>query len=453
MITRRDFMKACCSAAAVGATVPGMAYFSPKGSGRGIGNDVIVYLFLRGGIDGLHLVVPYSGPERLHYDAIRHPGVLIPEANLRPLDVEGRWGLHPRAGGEGGDGVGSAPKWLQRLWIQNKLAIVQGCGMSTALSRSHFDAQAWMDLGTPGSKNTPTGWITRYLSSASGLPEAELSSVFGFASTLPLSLLGNNDAFTVSRAEEFRVNGFHWSWDDTDPNITGHQGAHTRLADIWAQSPGLLGDKGRTTAEALALMRDIEFEAYVPDGGAEYPGDGLGIQMQNLAQLIKQDSGILAATLDYGGWDTHDGQGLPQPGNPGHYDYYGNRLEGLSRSLDAFYTDLSESSQGDLMNRVTVVVVSEFGRKVRGNQSNGTDHGYGNLMLALGGSVNGGQFYGEFPGLDKASLFENQDLAVTTDYRQVMAEALVRRMGFSETGLDQVFPGIGSYQPMGIFQP
>jgi uncharacterized protein (DUF1501 family) len=453
MITRRDFIKACCAAAAAGTTVPGMAYFNAAGPGRGVGHDVIVYLFLRGGIDGLHLVVPSSGPERVAYEAIRHPGVLIPENNLRPLDAQGRWGLHPRAGGGPGDPVDSAPKWLQRLWVQNTLAIVQGCGMSTALSRSHFDAQAWMDLGTPGAKNTPTGWITRYLDSATGLPEAQLSSVFGFASTLPLALLGNNEAFTVSRAEEFRVDGFHWSWNNSNPDIPGHQGAHTRLADLWAQSPGLLGEKGRTTAEALSLMRDIAFDTYLPEGGAEYPGDGLGIQMQNLAQLIKQDTGLVAATLDYGGWDTHDGQGLPQPGNAGHYDYYGNRLEGLARSLDAFYTDLSQSSQGDLMNRVTVVVVSEFGRKVRGNQSNGTDHGYGNVMLAMGGLVNGGQFYGDFPGLDKSSLFENQDLDVTTDYRQVIAEALVRRMGFPSNDLEQVFPGLGSYQPLGIFAP
>jgi len=148
---------------------------------------------------------------------------------------------------------------------------------------------------------------------------------------------------------------------------------------------------------------------------------------------------------------THEGQGLPQPGNPDHYDRYGIRLEGLSRALDAFYTDLSESSEGNLMNQVTIVVLSEFGRKVRGNQSSGTDHGYGNVMMALGGSVNGG-FHGSFPGLDKASLFEGQDLEVTTDYRQVMAEALVRRMGFAPGNLEQVFPGLGSYQPLGVFQ-
>jgi len=452
MISRRDFIKACCAAAATGASVPGMAYFNPTAPGRGVGNDVIVYLFLRGGIDGLHLVVPASGPERIAYEAIRHPGVLIPDTDLRPLDSLGRWGLHPRAGGGAGADVGSAPQWLQRLWVQNKLAIVQGCGMSSALSRSHFDAQAWMDLGTPGSKNTPTGWITRYLSSATGLPEPELSSVFGFSSTLPLSLLGNDQAFTVNSAEEFRVDGFHWSWDDNDSTIAGHQGAPTRLSDLWAQGGGLLGDKGRTTAEALGLMRDMAFDSYQPEGGAEYPGGGLGVQMQNLAQLIKQDSGLVAATLDYGGWDTHDGQGLPQPGNPDHYDYYGNRLEGLARSVDAFYTDLSQSSQGNLMNRVTVVLLSEFGRKVRGNQSNGTDHGYGNVAMALGGRVNGGQFYGGFPGLDKSSLFESQDLAVTTDYRQIMAEALVKRMGFPSSSLEQVFPGMGAYQPMGIFQ-
>ena len=162
--------------------------------------------------------------------------------------------------------------------------------------------------------------------------------------------------------------------------------------------------------------------------------------------------GIVAATVDYGGWDTHAGQGMPDPGNPDHYDYYGIRVEELSRSLDAFYTDLASSSQGNLMNRVNVVVLSEFGRKIRPNAASGTDHGHGNVMLALGGRVNGGM-HGSFPGLDAGSLFEGQDLATTTDYRQVLAEALVRRMGLPPDHLDAVFPGIGGYSPPGVFVP
>ncbi|MEX0916318.1 MAG: DUF1501 domain-containing protein, partial [Wenzhouxiangellaceae bacterium] len=157
------------------------------------------------------------------------------------------------------------------------------------------------------------------------------------------------------------------------------------------------------------------------------------------------------ASLDFGGWDTHDGQGIPDPGDPNHWEYFGNQVEELSRALSAFYTDLSSSVMGNLMNNVNVVVVSEFGRRIRSNGSGGTDHGYGNLMMALGGRVNGG-LHGTFPGLDDFSLFEGQDLAVTTDYRQVLAEMLVDRMGVAPGDLEQVFPGMGSYQPAGVFQ-
>ena len=448
MITRRSFMKGCCAVAGASA-LPAAAFFNPLNAGRGIGNDVVIYLFLRGGMDALHLVVPYAGPERVAYEAIRG-NLLIPESRLRPISAE--WALHPRAGGGPGDGVGSAPRWLQRLWLEDRLAIVLGSGMPTHLSRSHFDAQAWIDLGTPGDKNTPDGWLTRYLASATGLPEAGLSHAFGFGSNQPLALMGNNEAFTVSSAQEFRVDGFHWSWNNSDPAINGHQGAHHQLDQLWSQAAGGLGQAGRLTADALAQMRDTDFENYQPEGDAVYPDNGLGAQLANLAQLIKADTGIVAATLDYGGWDTHEGQGMPDPGNASHYDYYGNLVQGLAEAVDAFYTDLAMSSQGNLMNRVNLVMLSEFGRNVTGNQSNGTDHGYGSVMMALGGRVNGGQFYGAFPGLDKASLFENQDLDVTTDYRQVLAEALVRRMGYPSGSLETVFPELGGYAPLGVFQ-
>jgi uncharacterized protein (DUF1501 family) len=445
---RRSFLKGCCLAAGTGA-LPTVAFVNPFLTGRGAGPDVLVYVFLRGGIDGLHLVVPYSGPERVAYEQ-RRGNLLIDGERLRPISAD--WALHPRAGGGPGDPVTSTPRWLQRLWLENRLAIVQGSGMPTDLSRSHFDAQAWIDLGTPGDKTTPEGWLARYLEQAGNLPAALLSQVIGFSSTQPLSLIGADQAFTVSSANDFRVDGFHWSWHETNPEIAGHQGAHHRLFPLWQPGDGDLANAGRLTTEALALMREIDFESYQASGGAEYPNTTFGGQLRNLAQLIKADSGLVAATLDYGGWDTHEGQGMPDPGNPNHYDYYGNLVQGLAQSVDAFYTDLAESDQGNLMNRVNVVMLSEFGRNVTANQSNGTDHGYGNVMLALGGRVNGGQFYGEFPGLDKASLFENQDIDTTTDYRQIIAEALVKRMGYAPADLELTFPGLGAYSPQGLFQ-
>lgn len=444
---RRSFLQACCAAAGASA-LPMTAFFNPNAVAAGAPGNILVYLYLRGGIDGLHLVVPYAGPERVAYD-LRRGNMRIPEDRLRPIDSQ--WALHPRAGGERGDPVDSNPKWLQRLWVQNRLAIIQGAGMPTALSRSHFDAQAWMDLGTPGSKSTSSGWIARYLQQATGLPAALLSNAFGFSSTQPLALIGANQAFTAANANEFRVDGFHWSWNESNPDLNGHLGAPHRLLPLWDSGSSDLDLAGRNTAEALALMRGLDFSGYQPGGGAIYPSTTLGGQLANLANLIRNNLGIVAATVDFGGWDTHAGQGIPNPGNATHFDYYGNLVEDLSRSLDAFYTDLASAS-GNLMNRVTVVILSEFGRNITGNQSNGTDHGYGNVVLALGGRVNGGQFYGQFPGLDSASIFEGQDLAVTTDYRQVLAEALIRRQQFPENRLQQVFPALDSYQPLGIFQ-
>lgn len=447
-MNRRHFLKAC-SAAAASSLMPLGAWANPALAGRGQAHDVLVYLYLRGGIDGLHLVVPYAGPERVAYEQ-RRGNLLIDGERLRPISQD--WALHPRAGGGPGDPVSSTPRWLHRLWNENRLAIVQGTGMPTDLSRSHFDAQAWMDLGTPGNKSTASGWVTRYLSTATGLPPAQLSPAFGFASTQPLSLLGANQAFTVSTAEEFRVDGFHWSWNNSNPDLPGHAGAHHRILPLWAQGSDPLSQAGLRAGQALALMRDMNFADYAPEGGAVYPNSNLGRQLRNLAQLIKQDSGVVVATLDYGGWDTHAGQGMPNPGDPNHFDHYGNLVQGLGEALAAFWDDLAGSQQGNLMNRVQVVMLSEFGRNVAGNQSAGTDHGYGNLMMVLGGRVNGGQFHGEFPGLDKDSLFENQDLHTTTDYRQVLAEALVVRLGLLPSQLSAIFPGFDSYQPLGVFQ-
>jgi len=155
---RRSFLAGCC-AAAVASAVPATVFFRPLAAASRSSNEVLVYLFLRGGMDGLHLVVPYAGAERGHYELLRE-NLAIPEANLRQIDTH--WALHPRAGGATGDGVDSTPKWLHRLWNEGHLAIVQGGGMPDNLSRSHFDAQAWMDLGTPGDKSTIDGWLTRY---------------------------------------------------------------------------------------------------------------------------------------------------------------------------------------------------------------------------------------------------------------------------------------------------
>jgi len=453
---RRDFLKGAGLSAGF-TLVPGSLLFNPAAMASGTRNEVMVFLFLRGGIDGLHLLTPASGPDRTAYES-RRTTLLTPEDRLRP--VNSQWGFHPRLGGARGDAVGTPTKWLHRLFDQGRLAVVQGSGMSTAVNRSHFETQTYIDLGTPGLRSTDTGWLTRAANAIPGLPAPLLSTNFGFAESAPLSLLGDTEAFTVASGQDFRLDGFHWSWNETNSGLDGHLGAHRLVAPLWTGVEPDFVDTGRKAAEALEYLREIEFRefdpvdqpsGYRPEGGADYPDGTLATQLRNLAQLIKLDTGIAAASLDFGGWDTHDGQGIPNPGDPNHWDYFGNQVEELSRALSAFYTDLSSSVMGNLMNCVNVVVVSEFGRRIRSNGSGGTDHGYGNLMMALGGRVNGG-LHGTFPGLDDLSLFEGQDLAVTTDYRQVLAEMLVDRMGVVPGDIEQVFPGLGSYQPVGVFQ-
>ncbi len=442
--SRRGFIKGCCAGALALGAGKSVAFFDPLGFKGGAQRETLVYLFLRGGFDGLHMVVPYSGADRIAYEVTRG-NLAIPTSRLRPIAAT-PWAWHPRAGGLRGDAVGTAAKYMQALYQEGKLAVIHGAGMSTVVNRSHFDTQAYVELGTPGNKSTGAGWIARLLQADTDAPSIFAPAV-GFSGNRQTSLIGADEAITLASAQDFRTDGFHWSWNDSDGNISGHQGAHTRLLPLWTGASSL-EVSGRAAAEALGAMRSVDFglysgsntDGYQPAGGAVYPTDygaTLGTQLRNLAQLIKLDSGLRVAAVDYGFWDTHEGQGMPNPGVADHYDAYGNLTEGLARALHAFYTDLNAAGH---MDRVTVIVQSEFGRRFKPNESGGTDHGYGNLMFALGNGVAGGQMHGAFPGLDSASLFEGQDVDVTTDFRQIVGEALVKRMGLSAGQVSSVFP-------------
>ncbi len=455
-INRRNFIKGCCAGAVAAGSGSAFAFFDPvgvMGSQSAANGDVLVMIFLRGAMDGLHMVVPYAGADRVSYEDVR-ANLAIPADRLRRIGNT-NWGWHPRAGGATGDAVNSTAKWLQKLYNSNRLAIVHATGMPTP-NRSHFEAQAMTELGTPGQTNASNGWLARYLQSVTGVPTPLIAPAFGFGSNLQTSLIGLDEAVGFSNAEQFRVDGFHWGWDDDESTIPGYQPAHTHLLPLWSGSSSL-ERAGRDAASALDYMRSINFglyhasnnpSGYQPGGGAVYPDIALGVQLRNLAQMLKSPikTGLVAAALDHGFWDTHESQGMPNPGVPNHWDPFGNLLEDLSSALDAFYVDLQASG---LMDKVTVIVQSEFGRRVLPNGSNGTDHGYGNLMLALGNKVNGGQLHGTFPGLDGLSLYEGQDVAVTTDFRQILSEALVDRMSLPQASLPFVFPNF-NYATNGV---
>ncbi len=451
-LDRRDFLKGCCAATLAGSA--GNSYGIFDGT-AGASQDTLVIVFLRGAMDALSLVSPgQNHPDRAHYEANRID-TRIPYSGTGaglPLGAT-NWQLHPRAGA------------LSTLYAQRHLAVVVGAGQANPqpVVRSHFEAQANLEIGSGGGSGAGIGWLTRHLVSG-GLPANITVPAASMGSITATSLLGSTEAITMNSGQDFRLDQGNWPWNSSDDYgaspIAGLNGLVQVLPSLWQSSTLPLAQAGLSTLDALSLFRTINFgqysasnlAGYQPSGGANYApsagtiGSGFGSQLRNVAQLIKQNVGLRIATVDLGGWDTHNGQGKPTDG----YDYFGNQAQGLSEALNAFYTDLATDANGNYMQHVTVVTVSEFGRRVLENASGGTDHGYGTLMLALGASVNGGQVFGTFPGLADDQLFEGADVNVTTDYRRVLSEALIRRL--VNPNIYYVFPGYSGYSPLGIFQ-
>jgi len=446
---RRDFLKNCCVAAVAGGVGSrARAYFAPPPIIPATAtNDTLVVVFLRGAMDGLSLLPPgASSPFRADYEANRTntrvpttgTGAALALANTT-------WALHQRATA------------LQALYQQNHLAFVVAAGQlaPNPVVRSHFEAQSNLEFGQGGGSGNGIGWLTRHLVSG-GLPATVPLPATSMGSLTASSLLGSTDAITMASGSDFRLDQFHWSWQNDDASH-GLVGAVTRMNDLWTGTTGM-ELAGADTLASLALLRPIDFnlydptnhpDGYQPSGGANYAlnyNGGFGTQLQNIAQLIKLNVGLRAVTIDLGNWDTHNGQGNPTQS----YDWFGNQVESLSQGLAAFYTDLSSDAAGNFMQHVSVIVVSEFGRRVLENADSGTDQGYGNVMLAMGASVNGGQVYGNFLGLDGAHLYQGTDVNVTTDYRQIISEALIRRM--ANPNIYYVFPGYSGYTPLGVFQ-
>ena len=448
-IHRRDFLKTCCVAAVAGGVGSrARAYFAPPPiiptTATG---DTLVIVFLRGAMDGLSLLPPgASSPFRADYEANRTNTRVPTSGTGAALALSNTtWALHPRASA------------LQALYQQNHLAFIVAAGQlaPNPVVRSHFEAQSNLEFGQGGAAGNGIGWLTRHLVSG-GLPSNVPLPATSMGSITASSLLGSTDAITMASGSDFRLDQFHWSWQNDDASH-GLVGAVSRMNDLWTGTTAM-ELAGADTLASLALLRPIDFnlydanshpDGYQPSGGASYAlnyNGGFGTQLQNIAQLIKLNVGLRAVTIDLGNWDTHNGQGNPTQS----YDWFGNQVESLSEGLAAFYTDLSSDASGNYMQHVNVIVVSEFGRRVLENADSGTDHGYGNVMLAMGGSVNGGQVYGNFLGLDGQHLYQGTDVNVTTDYRQVISEALIRRM--ANPNIYYVFPGYSGYSPLGVFQ-
>jgi uncharacterized protein (DUF1501 family) len=361
---------------------------------------ILVAIFQRGAVDGLNMVVPFGEPR---YYALR-PSIAIPKPDGTPnsaVDLDGFFGLHPAL----------AP--LKPLFDAQHLAIVDAVG-SPDPTRSHFDAQDYMESGTPGYKGATDGWLNRALPKelAPGSPLRAVS----LGDSLARTLRGHNDAVAVRSLNDFQVR---------DAN-----GAAT-FESMYANSlDTMLHGTAKETFNAVKMMQAIQKQTYVPANGAAYPNGGFGKNLQQIAQLIKADVGVEVAFADIGGWDTHVNEVGGQPTN----GQLANNLAQFGQALAAFHRDL-----GDRMEDVTLVTMSEFGRTVKENGDRGTDHGHANVMFVLGGDVRGGKIYGDWPGLQEEQLYDGRDLALTTDFRDVLSELVAKHLGNSN--LKSVFPG------------
>jgi uncharacterized protein (DUF1501 family) len=361
---------------------------------------VLVAIFQRGAVDGLNVVIPHG--EKRYYEM--RPTIAIPRPNGAPdtaIDLDGMFGLHPSLSA------------LKPIYDAGQLAIVEAVG-SPDPTRSHFDAQDYMESGTPGRKATNDGWLNRALPSETG----KLSPVraISMGAALPRALRGHNDAVAINNLAEFQVKDA--------PSSMGFESMYGNSADK------VLNGTGRETFEAVKLMQSIQKHAYNPSNGAKYPGGRLGQSLMQIARLIKSDVGLEVAFTDVGGWDTHVNEVGAKPAQ----GQLANLLTDFGNSLAAFYTDL-----GDRIADVTVVTMSEFGRTAKENGNRGTDHGHANVMFAFGGGIKGGKVYGDWPGLDPEQLYENRDLNLTTDFRDVLGELVTRQLG--NKNMATVFPG------------
>lgn len=358
----------------------------------------LVCLFQRGAVDGLSMIVPHG--ESLYYR--ERPRIAIPAASV--VDLDGHFGLHPAL----------AP--LKPLWDQNALAVVHAIGSPDA-TRSHFDAQDYMETGTPGQKATRDGWLNRVCQHDQEHANTPFRAV-AFGPLLPRALVGSAPTLAIDDLRTF--------------GIRAPDGAKDRLTRAFealyeGSATGVLASSSAEGFEAVQMLKQVNPTQYQPAHGAQYPNGRLGQSMLQIAQLLKSGVGVRIAFADVSGWDTHVNQGAEQ-------GQLGARLTELGQTLAAFATDL-----GDKMADVVVLTMSEFGRTIRENGTLGTDHGHATAMMVLGGGVRGGQVLGRWPGLDPAQRFEGRDLAVTSDFRDLFGELATGHLGIKDAGA--LFPG------------
>lgn len=392
---RRTFLKSSGLALVAGNILPNVFVRMANAATTG-GRKTLVAVFQRGAVDGLNVIVPFG--EQAYYAA--RPSIAIPKpgSDGGALDLDGFFGLHP------------AMASLAPFFKDRSAAFVHAVGSPDA-TRSHFDAQDFMESGTPGVKSTQDGFLSRAVLQKKLAQPSPLRAV-ALSPSLPRILTGDAGAVAMTNLGQFGVR---------NPQMSG------AFESLYGNAGGALGGTARESFEAARIIRSADPQKLQPENGAVYPAGPLGNSLRQIAQLIKSNVGLEVAFTDAGGWDTHAGEG-------GAQGQLANNLRAFADAIAAFARDL-----GSRMSDVVLVTMSEFGRTVRENGNRGTDHGHANVMMLLGGGVKGGKVHGDWPGLANEKLFENRDLAVTTDFRDVFAELLVKQLGVPS--LKPVFPG------------
>jgi uncharacterized protein (DUF1501 family) len=402
-ISRRYFLKSGGIAMVGMAALPSFLQRAVA-STAGPAKKKMVVLFQRGAMDGLNVVVPFGEP---NYYRMR-PTIAIPQPKNggadAALDLDGFFGLHPSL------------QPMMPLFRNGQLAIVQAVG-SPDPTRSHFDAQDYMESGTPGLKSTDNGWLNRALQN---MPEEKPSPfrAVAFGPYLPRTLQGSVPAVAISDLKQFKMYG---------PPQTAEGGFEAMYSQTVDHA---MRGVGTETFEAIDQLKKINPDSYQPENGAQYPKSRFGQSLQEIAELFKADVGLEVAFLDSGGWDNHVNEG-------GVQGQLSNLLKDLGQGIAAFHQDM-----GDRMGDVVFVSMSEFGRTAHENGNRGTDHGHANCMFVMGGDVKGGRVYSKWPGLNEDQLNQGRDLAVTTDYRSVLGEIISKHFGDGD--LRTVFPGFAN---------
>lgn len=362
----------------------------------------LIAIFQRGAVDGLNMVVPHG--EHAYYDVRSNIAIPRPDGGAESaINLDGFFGLHPSL------------QPFKPLWDSKRLAIIHAAG-SPDNTRSHFDAQDYMESATPGVKSTQDGWLNRYLQAKTN-PDKSLFRAVSMTANMPRVLQGRAPALAISNLADFGIRA--------GQNSAAIQGGFEAIYDQTVND--VLGATGRETFEAINYLKRMNPAQYKPENGANYPRTPFGNALLQIAQLIKAEVGLEVAFTDIGGWDTHVNEGNAR-------GQLGNLLLQFSSAIAALYADL-----GQRMDDVVILTMSEFGRTVRENGNRGTDHGHANAMFVVGNSVRGGKVYGDWPGLRNDQLYEGRDLQLTTDFRDVFGELADKHLGAKN--LQAIFPG------------